>query len=136
MKHLFCCLKKYRAEAVLAPLFKLLEAALELVVPIVVGAIIDNGIAAADKSYILWGCAILVGFGAVGLVFSLTAQYFAARAAVGVSAALREDLFVKLQTFSYADIDDMGTSAMITRMTSDVQQVQTGVNMTDRKSVV
>ncbi len=132
LKHLFCCLKKYRAEAVLAPLFKLLEAALELVVPIVVGAIIDNGIAAADKSYILWGCAILVGFGAVGLVFSLTAQYFAARAAVGVSAALREDLFVKLQTFSYADIDDMGTSAMITRMTSDVQQVQTGVNMTLR----
>lgn len=113
----------------LAPLFKLLEAALELVVPIVVGAIIDNGIAAADKSYIVWGCVILVGFGAVGLVFSLTAQYFAARAAVGVSAALREDLFVKLQTFSYAEIDDVGTSAMITRMTSDVQQVQTGVNM-------
>jgi len=129
MKHLFSCLKKYRAEAVLAPLFKLLEALFELAVPIVVGAVINNGIGNADKSYIVWGCVLLVGFGVVGLVFSLTAQYFAARAAVGVSAALREDLFLKLQTFSYAQIDNTGTSAMITRMTSDVLQVQTGVNM-------
>ncbi len=129
MKHLFTCLKKYRAEAVLAPLFKLLEALFELAVPIVVGAVINNGIGNADKSYIVWGCVLLVGFGAVGLAFSLTAQYFAARAAVGVSATLREDLFLKLQTFSYAEIDKTGTSAMITRMTSDVLQVQTGVNM-------
>ncbi len=132
MKHLFACLKKYKKEAILAPLFKLLEAALELVVPLVVGAIIDVGIGGEDKSYILWGCVLLVGFGFVGLAFSLTAQYFAARAAVGASAQLRENLFVKLQSFSYAQIDGIGTSTMITRMTSDVQQVQTGVNMTLR----
>lgn len=132
MRHLLACLKKYKKEAVLAPLFKLLEASLELVVPLVVGAIIDVGIGGADKSYIVWGCVLLVGFGLVGLAFSLTAQYFAARAAVGVSAQLRENLFVKLQSFSYADIDGTGTSTMITRMTSDVQQVQTGVNMTLR----
>lgn len=132
MKHLFACLKKYKKEAVLAPLFKLLEASLELVVPLVVGAIINVGIGGADKSYIVWGCVLLVGFGLVGLAFSLTAQYFAARAAVGVSAQLRENLFVKLQSLSYAQIDGMGTSTMITRMTGDIQQVQTGVNMTLR----
>ncbi len=129
MKHLFACLKKYKKEAILAPFFKLLEALLELLVPLVVGAIINVGIAGGDKSYIVWGCVILAGLGFVGLAFSLTAQYFAARAAVGVSAQLRENLFVKLQSFSYSEIDGMGTSTMITRMTSDVQQVQTGVNM-------
>ena len=125
-------MKSYTAEAILAPLFKLLEASLELVVPLVVGAIVNNGIGGNDKSYIVWGCVLLVAFGAVGLAFSLTAQYFAARAAVGVSSKLRENLFVKLQSFSYAQIDETGTATMITRMTSDVQQVQTGVNMTLR----
>ena len=132
LKHLFACLKKYKKEAVLSPLFKLLEASLELVVPLVVGAIINVGIKGEDKSYIIWGCVLLVGFGFVGLAFSLTAQYFAAKAAVGASAQLREKLFVKLQSFSYAQIDGMGTSTMITRMTNDVTQVQTGVNMTLR----
>lgn len=132
MKHLFACLKRYKKEAILAPLFKLLEASLELLVPLVVGAIINVGIAGGDKSYIVWGCVILAGLGFVGLAFALTAQYFAARAAVGVSAQLRENLFVKLQSLSYAEIDGMGASTMITRMTSDVQQVQTGVNMTLR----
>lgn len=132
MKHLFACLKKYKKEAILAPLFKLLEASLELLVPLVVGAIINVGIAGSDKSYIVWGCVLLAGLGFVGLAFALTAQYFAARAAVGVSAQLRENLFVKLQSLSYSEIDGMGTSTMITRMTSDVQQVQTGVNMTLR----
>ncbi len=134
MKHLLSCLKSYRAEAVLAPLFKLFEASLELVVPIVVGAIVKNGIGVpgGDVSYIMYGCLILVAFGVVGLAFSLTAQYFAARAAVGVSAALREKLFFKLQSFSYSQIDETGTSTMITRMTSDINQVQTGVNMTLR----
>ena len=125
-------MKSYTAEAILAPLFKLLEASLELVVPLVVGAIVNDGIGGNDKSYIVWGCVLLVAFGAVGLAFSLTAQYFAARAAVGVSSKLRENLFVKLQSFSYAQIDETGTATMITRMTSDVQQVQTGVNMTLR----
>ena len=115
MKHLFSCLKSYTAEAILAPLFKLLEASLELVVPLVVGAIVNNGIGGNDKSYIVWGCVLLVAFGAVGLAFSLTAQYFAARAAVGVSSKLRENLFVKLQSFSYAQIDETGTATMITR---------------------
>lgn len=134
MKHLLSCLKNYRAEGILAPLFKLLEASLELFVPIVVGAIVENGIGAegGNVSYIVYGCLILVGLGFVGLAFSLTAQYFAARAAVGVSCALREKLFVKLQSFSYTQIDQTGTSAMLTRMTSDVNQVQTGVNMTLR----
>lgn len=125
-------MKTYQKEAILAPLFKLLEAALELVVPLVVAAIIDNGIGAGDKSYIVKACLLLVAFGGVGLAFSLTAQYFSARAAVGVSASLRGKLFSKIQSFSYAQIDGMGTSTFITRMTSDVNQVQTGVNMTLR----
>ena len=135
MKHLYSCLKGYRKEAVLAPLFKLLEAAMELVVPLVVAAIVNrgiNGANGADKTFVLVGCLILVGFGIVGLAFSLTAQYFAARAAVGASARLRMRLLCQLQSFSYAQIDETGTSAMITRMTSDVNQVQAGVNMTLR----
>ena len=132
MKHLFSCLKNYKKEAILAPLFKLLEASLELLVPLIVGAIINVGIAGKDTSYIVWGCVLLVGCGLVGLAFSLTAQYFAAKAAVGVSSRLRENLFVKLQSFGFAQIDGVGTSTMITRMTSDVNQVQTGVNMTLR----
>lgn len=135
MKHLFSCLKTYRMEAVLAPLFKLLEAGMELLVPFVVAAVVNNGVGAGDagnKSYIIYGCLILVGFGVVGLAFALSAQYFAARAAVGTSAELRSRLFKKLQSFSYTQIDETGTSAMIARMTSDVNQVQTGVNMTLR----
>ena len=132
MKYLLSCLKPYRKEAVLAPLFKLCEAVLELIVPIIVGAIVESGIGGENVTYIVSGCLILVAFGVVGLAFALTAQYFAARAAVGVSATLRERLFVRLQSFSYSQIDQMGTAAMITRMTSDVNQVQTGVNMTLR----
>ena len=132
MKHLLSCLKGYKKETVLAPLFKLLEASLELVVPIIVALIVNNGIAAGDKPYIIRMSLVLVGLGAAGLAFSLTAQYFAARAAVGASSALREKLFAKLQSFSFSQIDETGTSTMITRMTSDVNQVQTGVNMTLR----
>lgn len=132
MKHLLACLKGYKKEVVLAPLFKLLEASLELVVPLIVAMIVNQGIASGDKAFIIRISLVLVGFGAVGLAFSLTAQYFAARAAVGASAALREKLFCKLQSFSFSQIDETGTSTMITRMTSDVNQVQTGVNMTLR----
>ena len=132
MNHLLSCLKTYRKEAVLSPLFKLLEASMELVVPLAVAKIVNVGIAGADRMYVLWGSLLLVAFGAAGLAFALTAQYFAARAAVGVSAELRSRLFVKLQSLSYSQIDALGTSAMITRMTSDCQQVQTGVNMTLR----
>lgn len=129
MKHLLACLKKYRKEAILSPLFKLLEVALELTVPLVVAAIIDVGIANGDKGYILNACLLLVGFGAGGLLFSLTAQYFAAKAAVGVASELKSRLFGKIQSFSFSQIDDIGSSVLVTRMTSDVNQVQTGVNM-------
>ena len=132
MKHLFSCLRAYRTQSVLAPLFKLFEAVLELLVPLVVAEIVNRGTTTGDKSVILWGCAILVCFGVVGLAFALTAQFFAAKAAVGASAELRERLFDKLQSYSYAQIDKMGTATMITRMTSDVNQVQTGVNMSLR----
>ncbi|MGN0822227.1 MAG: ABC transporter ATP-binding protein [Candidatus Gallimonas sp.] len=129
MKHLISCLKSYRKEAALAPLFKLFEATLELIVPLVVAEIVDVGVASGDRAYILKMCLVLVGFGLVGLGFSLTAQYFAARAAVGAGCELRGRLFRKLQSFSFTQIDETGTSTMITRMTSDVNQVQTGVNM-------
>ncbi len=125
-------MKTYKKETVLAPLFKLLEASLELIVPLVVAQIIDVGIVSGDRAYVLKMCLVLVLFGVVGLAFSLTAQFFAARAAVGASAELRRRLFDKLQSFSYGQIDETGTSTMITRMTSDVNQVQTGVNMTLR----
>ncbi len=105
---------------------------MELIVPLVVAAIIDVGIADGDKTYVVKMCLVLVAFGVAGLAFSLTAQFFAAKAAVGVSAELRSRLFRKLQSFSFAQIDRLGASAMITRMTSDVNQVQTGVNMTLR----
>ena len=126
------CMKKYRTEAVLAPLFKLCEACMELLVPLVVAMIVDVGIAAGDVSYIVGRCLILVAFGVAGLAFALTAQFFAAKAAVGTSALLRQRLFDKLQSLSYTQIDDLGTATMITRMTSDVNQVQSGVNMTLR----
>ena len=132
MKHLFSCLKAYRKEAILAPLFKLCEAVMELLVPLVVAQIMDIGIAGGDVGYILTRCLILVAFGVAGLAFALTAQFFAAKAAVGASAELRARLFDKLQSMSYTSIDEMGTATMITRMTSDVNQVQSGVNMTLR----
>ena len=132
MKELMSCMKKYRTEAVLAPLFKLCEACMELLVPLVVAMIVDVGIAAGDVSYIVGRCLILVAFGVAGLAFALTAQFFAAKAAVGTSALLRQRLFDKLQSLSCTQIDDLGTATMITRMTSDVNQVQSGVNMTLR----
>ncbi|MBR7186522.1 MAG: ABC transporter ATP-binding protein [Clostridia bacterium] len=132
MKHLLSCLKAYRIEAVLAPLFKLLEAGMELVVPLVVAAVIENGVKSGNAGYIVNACLLLVGFGLIGLGFALTAQYFAAKAAVGTSAELRGRLFNRMQSFSFTQIDGMGTSSMLTRMSSDVNQVQTGVNMTLR----
>ncbi|HIX08556.1 MAG TPA: ABC transporter ATP-binding protein/permease [Firmicutes bacterium] len=125
-------MKAYRVEAILSPLFKLCEACMELFVPLVVAMIVDVGIATGDVTYIVTRCLILVAFGVAGLAFALTAQFFAAKAAVGASAELRRRLFNKLQSLSYTQIDDMGTATMITRMTSDVNQVQAGVNMTLR----
>lgn len=129
MKTLLAYFKNYKGRSVLGPLFKLLEATFELLVPIVVGLIVDKGIARGDTAYIVWMCALLALFGLVGLLFSVTAQYFAARTATGVSADIRKDLFRKIQSLSYRDIDKLGASTMLTRMTSDVDRFQSGVNL-------
>lgn len=129
MKKLLVYLKPYKKETVISPLFKLLEAIFDLLVPIVVKLIIDVGIENRDHPYI-WGmCGILVLFALVGLTCSFIAQYFAAKAAVGFSTGLRSDLFGKIQKFSYSQTDQIGTSTLITRMTTDVNQVQSAVNL-------
>lgn len=132
MKKLLVYLKDYRKEALLGPLFKLLEAGFELIVPLVVAAIIDRGIAQRDQGYILRMCLVLVALGIVGLVCSVTAQYFAAKASVGFVTRLRHALYVHIQDFSYSALDQVGISTLITRMTSDMNQVQTGLNLTLR----
>lgn len=129
MKRLLVYLNGYKKECVLAPLFKMLEASFELTVPLIIAAIIDTGIANRDKTYILQMCAILVGLGAVGLVVAITAQYFSAKAAVGFATKLRHSLFEHILGLSFTEIDTLGTSTMITRMTGDVNQTQNGVNM-------
>ena len=132
MKKLLCYLKEYKKESVLGPLFKLLEATLELFVPLVVAAIIDTGIGNQDRGYVVKMCRVLVLLGLIGLVFSVTAQYFAAKAAVGFVTTIRHVLFGHIQKLSYAELDTQGTSTLITRMTSDMNQVQNGVNLTLR----
>lgn len=132
MKKLLVYLKPYRKESVLSPLFKLFEAILELFVPLVMAAIIDEGIATGNTGYVLRMSGVLVALGVVGLIASVTAQYFAAKTAVGVAAGVRNALFSHLQSLSHKEIDRLGTSTMITRMTGDVNLLQTGVNMTLR----
>ncbi len=135
MKHLFSYLKKYRAESLLAPLFKMLEAFFDLRVPLIVANIINTGIngAFADEAarlpYILGQCGLLVLMALIGLACSFTAQYFAARAAIGTSTQLRHHLMGHIQTLSFTELDTIGASTLITRMTADVNQVQNGVNM-------
>lgn len=129
MKKLLVHLKEYKVESILGPLFKLLEASFELMVPFVIKSIIDTGIANNDKEHIVKMCLILVLLGVVGLISAVTAQYFAAKAAVGFATKLRFSLFSHIQTLSFAEIDKLGTSTLITRMTSDINQVQTGVNL-------
>ena len=129
MKNLLIYLNDYKKETVLGPLFKLLEASFELLVPLVMAAIIDVGIVNADKGYIIKMCLVMVALGIIGLACSITAQYFAAKAAVGFSTKLRHSLFKHIQSLSFSEMDDIGTSTMITRMTSDINQVQSGVNM-------
>ncbi|MCI9542125.1 MAG: ABC transporter ATP-binding protein [Lachnospiraceae bacterium] len=132
MKMVLQYLKDYKKESILAPLFKMLEASFELFVPLVVAAIIDVGIAGLDRSYILKMGAVLVALALVGLICSVTAQYFSAKAAAGFATKLRHALFAHLQGLSFSQVDSIGTSTMITRMTSDINQVQSGVNMTLR----
>ena len=129
MKRLLKYLSDYKKESILAPLFKLLEAGFELLVPLVMANIIDKGIANEDMGYIGLMGASLLGLAVVGLVASITAQFFAAKAAVGFSAKLRQALFDHIQGLNFTNIDKAGTSTMITRMTSDINQVQSGVNM-------
>lgn len=132
MKRLMMYLKDYKKESILAPLFKLLEAFFELMVPLVMANIIDYGISNRNMGYIGKMGLLLLLLGVVGLASSITAQFFAAKAAVGVSTKLRQALFDHIEDLSFTDIDKAGTSTMITRMTSDVNQVQSGINMTLR----
>ncbi len=129
MRRLLRYLKGYEKETILAPLFKMLEASFELIVPLVVAGIVDVGIPEGDRAYIWKMCAVMVLLGVIGLVCSLTAQYFAARAAMGFSTALRADLFAHINRLSYRELDKLGTPALVTRITSDVNQAQTGVNL-------
>ena len=119
----------YKKESILGPLFKLLEASFELLIPIVMARIIDVGIRDKDMGYVLKMGGVIIALGVIGLVCSITAQYFAAKAAVGFATALRKDLFGHIQTLSYSEMDVLGTSTLITRMTSDINQVQNGVNL-------
>ena len=125
-------LKNYKKESILGPLFKLLEASFELFIPLVIAAIVDTGIANGDKPYVVRMCLLLVALAVIGLVCAVTAQYFAAKAATGVAKNLRQSLFTHVGTLSYTELDTIGTSTLITRMTSDVNQVQSGINLTLR----
>ena len=132
MRRLFRYLKGYEKETVIAPLFKMLEACFELLVPLVVARIVDEGIQNADLPFIWRQCGLLVLLAVVGMASSLTAQYFAAKSALGFGTALRRDLFAHINTLSHTELDRMGTPTLVTRMTSDVNQVQNGLNMTLR----
>lgn len=122
-------LKNYKKESVTAPLFKMLEACFELLVPLVMARIVDVGIQKGDVPYIMKMCVVMVAFGLLGLACSVTAQYFAAKAATGFGTALREDLFRHINGFSYTELDTLGTSTLVTRITSDVNQTQAGINL-------
>ena len=129
MKKLWKYMRDYRREGILAPLFKLLEASLELLVPLVMAQIIDTGIANGDRGFILSRCGILAALAAVGLVCSITAQYFAAKASVGFAAKLRSTLFKHIQSLSYSKLDTQGTGTLIARITGDINEVQSGMNL-------
>lgn len=129
MKKILYFLKDYKKESILAPLFKMLEAVFELIVPLVMAAIIDVGITGNNKNYVIRMCLVMTGLGVIGLVCSITAQFFAAKAAVGMAAKLRHATFVHIQNLSFSKLDQIGTSTLITRMTSDINQVQAGINL-------
>jgi ABC-type multidrug transport system fused ATPase/permease subunit len=129
MKSLLIYLKDYKKESILGPLFKLLEASFELIVPLVMASIIDVGVKNSDRGYIMKMCLVLILLAAIGLTCSITAQFFAAKAAVGFSTKLRHALFAHIESLSYQEMDQVGTATLITRMTSDVNQVQNGVNL-------
>ncbi|MGN0665087.1 MAG: ABC transporter ATP-binding protein [Huintestinicola sp.] len=129
MKRILMYMKKYVKESIFAPLFKMLEAIFELFVPLVVASIIDRGIGVGDKSYIIKMCLLMLGLAVIGFVCSITAQYFAAKAAVGSASRMRSELFRHIQSLGYTEMDKLGTSTLIARMTSDINQVQNGINL-------
>ena len=129
MKSLLIYLKNYKKESVLAPLFKMLEASFELLVPLVMAAVIDVGIANKDEPYIIKMCLVLIALGLIGLVCSITAQYFSAKAASGFGTGVRHALFQHIQNFTFTEMDTIGSSTLITRLTSDINQTQSGVNL-------
>ena len=129
MRSLLIYLKDYKKETVLAPLFKMLEASFELFVPLVMAAVIDVGIAGNDRPYIIRMCLVLIALGVIGLACSITAQYFSARAAAGFGTGVRHALFAHIQSFTFTEMDTLGSSTLVTRMTSDVNQAQSGVNL-------
>ena len=132
LKSLLKHLKDYRKESILSPLFKLFEAGLELAVPLVMAALIDRGIAGGDRGFIIRMCLLLAGLALAGLVSSITAQYYAAKAAAGFGKEVKRALFEKIQSLSFSDLDTVGVSTLVTRLTSDSNQAQTGVNLTLR----
>lgn len=129
MGHLLSYLKNYKKETVIAPLFKMLEACFDLLVPLIVADIVDNGIGREDNGYILRRFALLVGMAILGLSCTVVAQYFSARAAIGTATGLRHDLMAKIGGFGFTELDTIGASTLVTRMTSDVNQVQNGINL-------
>lgn len=129
MRKLLIYLKHYKKESILGPFFKLLEASFELMVPLVMAAVIDRGVRFSDKPYILNMCAVLILLAVIGFISSITAQYFAAKASVGFASELRHEMFAHIERLSFTELDTIGTSTLITRMTSDVNQVQNGVNL-------
>ncbi|MBQ6859065.1 MAG: ABC transporter ATP-binding protein, partial [Clostridia bacterium] len=129
MKKLFVYLKGYGRECVLGPLFKLLEASFELIIPLLVASIIDRGILRSDTGHIVRMVLLMALLGLIGLACAVTAQYFAAKTAIGFSSRLRHALMAHIQTLSYTELDTIGSSTLITRMTSDINQVQSGTNM-------
>ena len=129
MKMILKYLEELKKECVLAPLFKMLEALFELFVPLVVASIIDRGIGQQDTAYIVKMCLMLLDLAIIGLVCSITAQYFSAKAAVGCATGIRHALFKHIQSLSFTEMDDIGTSTLMTRMTSDINQIQNGVNL-------
>ena len=132
MKKTLSYLKKTKKEVILGPLFKMLEVCFELCVPLIVSQIVDKGIKDNNLTYILLMCVVLLIFACLGLASTIVAQYYSAKAACKLATNLRNDLFKKIQSLQYSDLDELGLSTLVTRMTSDVNQVQTGVNMTLR----
>ena len=129
MKSLLIYLKDYKKESILAPLFKMLEASFELLVPLVMAAVIDVGIADKNERYIIKMCMVLIALGLIGLVCSITAQYFSAKAASGFGTGVRHALFEHIQSLTFTEMDMIGSSTLITRLTSDINQVQNGLNL-------